>query len=62
MEKELELRINEQPYTENTGTLATDIGEVADELTIEEKNTQLLEQINDKLDLLLSMKEEENHG
>lgn len=41
MEKELELRINEQPYTENTGTLATDIGEAADELTIEEKNTQL---------------------
>lgn len=62
MENELELQISEEMYAENTGTLSADIKEIAAEFTTEEKNTQLLEQINAKLDLLLSMKEAENHG
>lgn len=59
---ELQLKIIENPYEENTGTLSSDVEQAVSELTLEEKNTKLLEQINYKLDLLLSIEEGENHG
>lgn len=48
----------EQKRKENTGTLLTDIEEVSPEPNTEEVNTRLLEQINHKLDLLLSIEGE----
>jgi len=57
MEKEIKLMIEKQTADDNSGTIASDAEEVIPEFTTEEKNMKLLEQINHKLDLLLSIDE-----
>lgn len=54
MAKELKLFTPEEPVIENNGTLETNVEELKSS-NKDEQNTKLLEQINHKLDLLLSI-------
>ena len=58
MKKIIELETPEQSVIENSGNLSTEIEEASPQLEVDKINNKLLEQINHKLDLLLSNKRE----
>lgn len=58
MKKIIELETPEQSVVENAGDLSTEIEEASSQSEVDKINNKLLEQINYKLDLLLSNKGE----